>query len=87
MDAKHGTTSVAVAPTQTQTEKGAALEDEQALATSTGDADAEGSVDENPPPKRQRLDNHAMDHDGALDDEAVLALAAHNGTTSADYSE
>lgn len=36
------------------------------------------------PAKRQRLDPHDLTQDSALDDEAVLALAAHNGTDATD---
>lgn len=36
------------------------------------------------PAKRQRLDSHDLAQDSALDDEAVLALAAHNGTDATD---
>jgi hypothetical protein len=36
------------------------------------------------PAKRQRLDPHDLTQDSALDDEAVLALAAHNGTDGTD---
>lgn len=36
------------------------------------------------PAKRQRLDPHDLAQDSALDDEAVLALAAHNGTDATD---
>lgn len=72
-----------------------AMEDEQALVTSAGgapfpDASAshgpDASTDEHPS-KRARLDGDAMDQESAMDDEAVLALAAHNGTTPADYGE
>ncbi|KAJ6780559.1 hypothetical protein PWT90_10034 [Aphanocladium album] len=71
-----------------------AEEDEQALAASAGGAypDAaaqelpDGTADEHPS-KRQRLESDVMDHEAALDDEAVLALATHNGTTPADYAE
>lgn len=34
--------------------------------------------------KRPRLDARVLGHDEPLDDEAVLALAAHNGATGAD---
>ncbi|EGX93184.1 hypothetical protein CCM_04556 [Cordyceps militaris CM01] len=71
-----------------------AMEDEQALAASAGAPFSSGAVehgadatDEHHPSKRQRLDADAMDHESALDDEAVLALAAHNGTTASDYPE
>ncbi|TQV97619.1 hypothetical protein V2A60_006635 [Cordyceps javanica] len=74
-----------------------AMEDEQTLAESANGPYADdaaavhqvseaGGADEHPS-KRQRLDSDAMDHQSALDDEAVLALAAHNGTTPADYPE
>lgn len=74
----------------------AAMEDEDALAASAAgnDADASGqalhqtgdmNVDDHPS-KRQRLESDVMDHETALDDEAVLALAAHNGT-GGDYTE
>ncbi|OAA59420.1 hypothetical protein ISF_06355 [Cordyceps fumosorosea ARSEF 2679] len=68
-----------------------AMEDEQALAASagtpfTGAVAHEAATDEHPS-KRPRLDSDAMDHESSLDDEAVLALAAHNGTTPADYAE
>ncbi|KGQ08569.1 hypothetical protein BBAD15_g6084 [Beauveria bassiana D1-5] len=74
-----------------------AMEDEQALVASAADVPypgaapvqqgaADGSADEHPS-KRQRLDADVMDPESALDDEAVLALAAHNGTTPADYAE
>ncbi|KAL7944411.1 hypothetical protein V8C42DRAFT_88024 [Trichoderma barbatum] len=36
------------------------------------------------PAKRQRLDPHDLGQDSALDDEAVLALAAHNGADGTD---
>ncbi|PNP37891.1 hypothetical protein TGAMA5MH_10232 [Trichoderma gamsii] len=36
------------------------------------------------PAKRQRLEPHDLTQDSALDDEAVLALAAHNGTDATD---
>lgn len=45
----------------------------------SGDEDA----DEHPA-KRQRLDPHDLTQDSALDDEAVLALATHNGTDGTD---
>ncbi|RFU80942.1 hypothetical protein TARUN_1227 [Trichoderma arundinaceum] len=48
-------------------------------AVHSGDDDA----DEHPA-KRQRLDPHGLAQDSALDDEAVLALAAHNGTDATD---
>ncbi|KAM3531809.1 hypothetical protein NHJ13051_000545 [Beauveria bassiana] len=74
-----------------------AMEDEQTLVASAADVPypgtapvqqgaADGSADEHPS-KRQRLDADVMDPESALDDEAVLALAAHNGTTPADYAE
>ncbi|OAQ99872.1 hypothetical protein LLEC1_03661 [Akanthomyces lecanii] len=71
-----------------------AMEDEQALAASADNApfpDVSAShvsdnTDEHPS-KRAKLDSDAMDHEAAMDDEAVLALAAHNGTTAADYGE
>ncbi len=72
-----------------------AMEDEQALATSAGTAPfpnastshgPDASTDEHPS-KRAKLDSDAMDQESAMDDEAVLALAAHNGTTPADYGE
>lgn len=48
-------------------------------AVQSGDDD----TDEHPS-KRQRLDPHDLSQDSALDDEAVLALAAHNGTDGTD---
>lgn len=48
-------------------------------AVESGDED----TDEHPV-KRQRLDSHDLNQDSALDDEAVLALAAHNGTDPTD---
>ncbi|KAL6809037.1 hypothetical protein GGI42DRAFT_350522 [Trichoderma sp. SZMC 28013] len=43
----------------------------------------EEDADEHPS-KRQRLDPHDLGQDSALDDEAVLALAAHNGADGTD---
>ncbi|KAL7963598.1 hypothetical protein V8C34DRAFT_3139 [Trichoderma compactum] len=43
----------------------------------------EDDADEHPS-KRQRLDPHDLGQDSALDDEAVLALAAHNGADGTD---
>ncbi|PNP50834.1 hypothetical protein THARTR1_08455 [Trichoderma harzianum] len=43
----------------------------------------EEDTDEHPS-KRQRLDPHDLGQDSALDDEAVLALAAHNGADGTD---
>lgn len=37
------------------------------------------------PAKRQRMEGDTLPQDEPLDDEAVLALAAHNGTGSTDY--
>lgn len=79
-----------------QRQQQAAVEDEQALAASAGGGGPypvssaralHQAADEQHPSKRQRIDSDAMDHETALDDEAVLALAAHNGTTPADYAE
>lgn len=68
-----------------------AIEDEDALAASAGGPYPGGVADEHDnehhPSKRQRLESDVMDHEPALDDEAVLALAAHNGTTPGDYAE
>lgn len=70
-----------------------AMEDEQALAASAGpfpNASLHHGADVNSdehPSKRPRLDSDAMDQESAMDDEAVLALAAHNGTTPADYGQ
>ncbi|TFB05293.1 hypothetical protein CCMA1212_002978 [Trichoderma ghanense] len=47
----------------------------------SGDEDAEA---DDHPAKRQRLDPHDLGQDSTLDDEAVLALAAHNGADGAD---
>ncbi|KAK2605954.1 hypothetical protein QQS21_003680 [Conoideocrella luteorostrata] len=47
--------------------------------------DVEG-IDEHPA-KRQRLDTQELERDQPLDDEAVLALAAHNGAAGPDYAE
>jgi hypothetical protein len=49
------------------------------------DADAEGT--EEHPAKRLKLDAPELDQEQPLDDEAVLALAAHNGATGGDYPE
>ena len=49
------------------------------------DADAEGT--EEHPAKRPRLDTQELEQEQPLDDEAVLALAAHNGATGSDYPE
>ncbi|UKZ59101.1 uncharacterized protein TrAtP1_000419 [Trichoderma atroviride] len=74
--------------------------DSSHLAESEADAEADSATsqdqlqldtvqsgDEDPdehPAKRQRLDPHDLTQDSALDDEAVLALAAHNGTDATD---
>ncbi|KAL6891522.1 hypothetical protein HDV57DRAFT_485601 [Trichoderma longibrachiatum] len=50
-------------------------------AVQSGDEDAEA---DDHPAKRQRLDPHDLGQDSTLDDEAVLALAAHNGADGAD---
>lgn len=50
--------------------------------------DADGAGDEEPPIKRQRMDDtQEAELPAALDDEAVLALAAHNGASGSDYQE
>ncbi|KAL7912786.1 hypothetical protein GGI35DRAFT_262843 [Trichoderma velutinum] len=52
-------------------------------AVQSGDDEEEEDTDEHPS-KRQRLDPHDLGQDSALDDEAVLALAAHNGADGTD---
>ncbi|KND94184.1 hypothetical protein TOPH_01097 [Tolypocladium ophioglossoides CBS 100239] len=50
----------------------------------------EQGEDDDHPAKRQKMDSHELapepepEHDPSLDDEAVLALAAHNGSSGAD---
>ncbi|KID91496.1 hypothetical protein MGU_01466 [Metarhizium guizhouense ARSEF 977] len=51
------------------------------------DGDADADAPEEPPTKRQRLDTQELEQQQPLDDEAVLALAAHNGATESDYPE
>ncbi|KAL6871146.1 hypothetical protein J3F83DRAFT_734400 [Trichoderma novae-zelandiae] len=64
-------------------EPGSATSQEQLQldAVQSGDEDAEA---DDHPAKRQRLDPHDIGHDSTLDDEAVLALAAHNGADGTD---
>ncbi|KAK9442029.1 hypothetical protein VB005_06673 [Metarhizium brunneum] len=51
------------------------------------DGDDDADAPEEPPTKRQRLDTQELEQQQPLDDEAVLALAAHNGATESDYPE
>ncbi|KAJ4859086.1 hypothetical protein T069G_07353 [Trichoderma breve] len=54
-------------------------------AVQSGDDEEEEEEDtDEHPSKRQRLDPHDLGQDSALDDEAVLALAAHNGADGTD---
>jgi hypothetical protein len=64
-----------------ESEPGSATSQDQLQleAVQSGDDD----TDEHPA-KRQRLDPHDLTQDSTLDDEAVLALAAHNGTDATD---
>ncbi|KHO02044.1 uncharacterized protein MAM_01045 [Metarhizium album ARSEF 1941] len=63
--------------------------DADADVDADADADAEADADgtEEHPAKRQRLDTQELEHEQPLDDEAVLALAAHNGAAGSDYPE
>ncbi|KID63395.1 hypothetical protein MAN_07596, partial [Metarhizium hybridum] len=51
------------------------------------DGDDDADAPEEPPTKRQRLDTQELEQQQPLDDEAVLALAAHNGAAESDYPE
>ncbi|KAL7937480.1 hypothetical protein V8C35DRAFT_292623 [Trichoderma chlorosporum] len=53
-------------------------------AVQSGDDDDDDDETDDHPAKRQRIDPHDLDQDSALDDEAVLALAAHNGADGTD---
>lgn len=46
---------------------------------------ADDNADEHHPAKRQRMDGDALHQEEALDDEAVLALAAHGEAGTTDY--
>lgn len=64
-------------------EPGSATSQEQLQLDAVQSGDDEDDTDEHPA-KRQRLDPHDLTQDSALDDEAVLALAAHNGADGTD---
>lgn len=54
------------------------------------DVDEDAANAEEPeqhPAKRQKLDTQEAEQEQPLDDEAVLALAAHNGATGGSYPE
>ncbi|UKZ80520.1 hypothetical protein TrVFT333_008281 [Trichoderma virens FT-333] len=66
-----------------ESEPGSTTSQEQLQLDAVQSGDDDDDADEHPS-KRQRLDPHDLGQDSALDDEAVLALAAHNGTDGTD---
>ncbi|KAG8419148.1 hypothetical protein J3459_011497 [Metarhizium acridum] len=83
------TTPESTAPPAEALAAAAATETTDAADGAPGEQDGDADVDgtEEPPVKRQRLDTQELDQEQPLDDEAVLALAAHNGATGSDYPE
>ncbi|KAM0247359.1 hypothetical protein ACHAQJ_009867 [Trichoderma viride] len=66
-----------------ESEPGSATSQDQLQLDAVQSGDDDNDTDEHPA-KRQRLDPDDLTQDSALDDEAVLALAAHNGTDATD---